>query len=93
MLATRKQQMNESIDLYLAFLKILSKECAFKSLSAIEYRDEYIRDSFINGLLSNNIRQRLLENNTLKLEEAITRSRALGMAQKQSEVYSMPLTQ
>ncbi|CAI6371236.1 unnamed protein product [Macrosiphum euphorbiae] len=93
LLATRKQQMNESIDQYLGFLKILSKECAFKSVSAIEYRDEYIRDSFINGRLSNNIRQRLLENNTLKLEEAVTRSRALEMAQKQSEVYSMPLTQ
>jgi len=93
LLATRKQQMNESIDQYIGIFKILSKECAFKSVSAIEYRDEYIRDSFINGLLSNNIRQRLLENNKLKLEEAVTRSPALEMAQKQSEVYTMPLTQ
>jgi len=72
-------------------LKILAKECTFKAVNASQYKDEYIRDAFINGIMSNNIHQRLLENDELSLEKAVTLSRALEMAQKQSEAYSTPV--
>ena len=65
LLATRRQQQGESLDEYLHVLKKLSKDCHFKNVSAAQYRDEYFRDSFISGLVSPTIRQRLLENKTL----------------------------
>ena len=58
-LATRKQKSNESLDEFLEELKLLSKSCNFTPVSAAEYRSELIRDSFINGLSSNYIQQRL----------------------------------
>lgn len=59
----------------------MSKECNFKAVSADEHRDEFIRDSFISGLISSQIRQRLLENNTPTLENALDSARVLEMAQ------------
>ena len=59
-LATRKQQPGESLDEFLEELKILSKHCGFDTVTSESYRSEMIRDSFINGLTSNHIRQRLL---------------------------------
>ena len=68
LLATRRQQPNETLDEYLQALKTLSKDCNFKSVTAAQYTEESIRDAFITGLLSNSIRQRLLENKTLDLK-------------------------
>ena len=66
-------------------LEKLSKHCEFHQVTAEVYRQEYIRDAFINGLNSNTIRQRLLENNDLTLAEAFQQARTLELAQKQSE--------
>ncbi|XP_014274715.1 uncharacterized protein [Halyomorpha halys] len=41
----------------------------------------------INGLTSNSIRQRLLENKTLSLKEAVNQAQTLEMAHQQSEQY------
>ena len=50
---------------------------------------EMIRDAFINGLLSQHIRQILLENTTLDLLDAAYRqARSLESAQRNSDVYS-----
>ena len=79
-LATRKQQPDESIDEYLQILKIMSKDCNFQQVTANQYRDEAVRDAFISDLLSNAIRQRLLENKTLYLETAFDQAGAgVGM--------------
>ena len=67
-LATRKQQPGESLDEFLEELKKLSKHCGFDAVTAETYRSEMIRDFFINGLASNYIRQRLLENSELSLD-------------------------
>ena len=80
-LATRRQQQGESLDEYLHVLKKLSKDCDFKNVSAAQYRDEYVRDSFISGLVSPTIRQRLLENKTLDLQTMVDQARALESAQ------------
>lgn len=62
LLASTKHKMNQWINQYIGSLKnILFKEWAFKSISTTEYRYEYIRDSFINGLLIKNIWQHLLD--------------------------------
>ena len=67
LLATRRQQPAETLDEYLQALKTLSKDCNYKSVTSIVYREESIRDAFIAGLASSLIRQRLLENKTLDL--------------------------
>ncbi|XP_039247929.2 uncharacterized protein LOC120325833 [Styela clava] len=64
-LATRSQQISESVAEYLGALTELSKDCNFQNVSAKEYQNvsakeyqnEYIRDSFIRGLNSSWIRQ------------------------------------
>ena len=60
-LATRKQQEGETVDQFMHALDVLSKECTFINVDANAYRDEYVRDSFIRGIQSAEIRQRLLE--------------------------------
>jgi len=65
--ATRRQKARESLDEFLQALKMLSKECNFKTVTAEQYKEEAVRDAFISGLQSSLIRQRLLENRTLDL--------------------------
>lgn len=86
-LATRRQELGESLDEYFRALKILSKECNFKAVTAAQHCEEYIRDAFISGLQSPAIRQRLLENKTLDLATMYDQARALDSAQKNSESY------
>ena len=86
-LATRKQQPGESLDEFLEELKKLSKHCGFTAVTAETYRSEMIRDSFINGLTSSYIWQRLLENSELSLDRAYEIARTFHTAQKNSELY------
>ena len=78
-LATRKQE-DEDLDSFLQKLKTLSKSCKFKSVTAEVYAQEAVRDAFISGMKSQQIRTRLLENNTLTLDEAFSQARALESA-------------
>lgn len=86
-LASRRQNQEETIDQYLQNLKILARDCDFKAESKETNRDNYIRDAFISGLQSTNIRQRLLENTSLTLIQAHEKARSLELALKQSECY------
>lgn len=88
LLSTRKQQPSESLDEFLQALKQLSGDCNFKAVTAEKYKEEAVRDSFISGLRSSVIRQRLLENKTLQLQNAFDQALALDIAQKSSESYS-----
>ncbi|XP_068226955.1 uncharacterized protein [Palaemon carinicauda] len=88
LLATRRQNSGESLDQFLQALKLLAKDCQFKSVTAEEACDSYVRDAFINGLVSGAIRQRLLENLTLNLNTAYEQAHTLEMAQKHSASYS-----
>ena len=88
--ATRRQQAGESLDEYLQALKIHTKECNFKPVTATEFCKEYIRDAFISGIHSNQIRQRLLENKTLDLKTMFDQARALDSAMRSPESYSAP---
>ena len=75
---------------FLQDLRRLSKDCNFKNVSAEHYREELVRDSFINGLLSPLIHQRLLGNSQLDLKSAFDQANALDLAQKNAEAYTMP---
>ena len=85
--ATRKQEPGENVDQFYQQLLHLSKDCQFKAVTADDHRNEYIRDSFISGLTSIHIRQRLLENNTLTLQEALQQARSLESAQTHANSY------
>ena len=87
LLATRHQETEE---LYLQNLKILSHDCDFTALTTSQARDIAIRDAFISGVMSNQIRQRMLENKELDLGTAYKLALMLDMAQKQSDLYSQP---
>jgi len=72
LLAIRKQQEEESLEEFLSCLRQLSKDCNFKAVSADQNREDFIRDAFINGLLSNSVRHRLLESPAPELHAAHT---------------------
>ncbi|XP_048589516.1 uncharacterized protein LOC125573188 [Nematostella vectensis] len=91
LLATRRQKTGETLTEFLQELRRLCKDCNVKAVSAEQYREELIRDSFINGLNSPFIRQRLLENRELDLKTAFDQANALDLAQKNSDSYSVPL--
>ena len=86
-LATRRQEMNESKDTYLQILKHLSKDYNFTAVTAEQHRQSYIRDAFINGLHSKEIWSRLLENMTLTLDQVFEQVKSLKMTYKNSETY------
>ena len=89
LLATRKQKAGETLEEFLQSLRQSAKDCNFVAVTAESYRDESIRDAFINGLSSNNIRQRLLENKTLDLKTAYDQARSLDIAQKATVSYGI----
>ena len=69
-LSTTRQQPGQSLDDYLRTLNSLAKNCTFADVTAVQYRDEYVRDAFISGITSNMIRERLLEKDHLTLKTA-----------------------
>ena len=91
-LITHRQGDTETIDQYLQELERLSKHCNFAAVSAEEYRQEYVRDAFINGLRSSAIRTRLLESPALTLQQAFQEARTLELAQKHSDDFQSPST-
>ena len=86
-LATCRQQPGENLDRFLDNLKGLSHDCNFSTSSAEIICEQAIRDAFIAGMASNAIRQRLLENLTLNLTDAVSQARALEMTHHHSEAY------
>ena len=57
------------------------------AVSAKLHEEEAIRDAFISGILSNKIRQQLLEDRDLILRNAFDKARSLEIAQKNAEAY------
>ena len=92
LLATRRQQCSETLDVFFQNLHKLSKDCKFKAVSAEQYRDEMLRDAFINGLLSPEIRQRLLENDKLTMDSAFDKASSMDVAQRNASAYSSPVS-
>ena len=51
-------------------------------MSATVHSEEAIRDAFLSGMMSNEIRQRLLENQDLTFSAAFERAQLLELAEK-----------
>ena len=86
-LASRCQQVGESVQEYLQILQQMSKDCEFKAVDGELYKNEYVRDAFIRGLRNIRIRERILENTTITLEKAFDQARALELAELHSASY------
>ncbi|GFY06678.1 putative retrovirus-related pol polyprotein from transposon opus [Trichonephila clavipes] len=86
-LSTRNQQNEETVSEYLQILNQLSKDCDFTDVKAEEYRKEYISDAFIQGLKCPRIRQRLLENTLMTLDQAFEQARSLETAEVHAASY------
>jgi len=89
LLATTKQQQGQTLDEFLQTLRRMSKDCNFRAVAAEQYKQEMVRDAFINGLLFHVIRQRLLENRELDFATAFEQARTLDLAQKNSDAYDL----
>ena len=92
LLATRRQQPNETLDEYLQVLKTLSKDCNYQSVTGQQHREESVRCAFIAGLTSGLICQRRLENKRLDLKTMFDQARSLELAARSSESFRDPST-
>ena len=81
-----KQEPLQSIDSFMQSLEQISKTCNFEAVTAEVNRKQYVRDAFINGISSSHIRQRLLESNTLTMDEAFQQARSLEQAPTQAAI-------
>ena len=83
LLGIYKKQPRESLDEFLQTLKTWSKP-----VTAQRHKYEYIPDSFIYGLQSKPIRQRLLENNTIDCNTMLNLAGSWEVAQKSLDSYN-----
>ena len=86
-LKTCNQQVGESLDVYFQKLKRLVADCNFLAASPKLHKEEAIRDAFVSRILSNEIRQRLLEDHDLSLQKTFNKARSLEIEQKNDEAY------
>ena len=89
-LATCQQSEGESLDTFIQNLHRLSKQCNFKEVTAEQHRQGYVRDAFISGIRSREIRQKLLENEELTMEQVFSQARTLHVAHTNAAQYSAP---
>ena len=88
-LNTRRQNKGESLENFLQRLKIVSNDYNFVDVTASQCKEAAIRDAFIVGLGSPYIRQRLLEDNELRLNYVFNKARSLHEAQKNAKSYEV----
>ena len=78
--AQQKDEDGESIDEFVLRLNGLSQNCNFVAVNAQAYSDDIKRDSFVSGISSTFIRERLLKNQKLSFNQAYEKARALELA-------------
>ena len=84
LLKTCRQQSGQSLDDYFHKLKSLSMYCNFAAMSAIQHKEEAVRDAFISGLALPDIRQRILKNPQLDLQATLAMARSLETTRNNS---------
>ena len=84
LLKTCRQQTGESLEDYFQKLKSLSIDGNFAAVSAIQHKEEAVRDVFISGLALPDIRQRILKNPQLDLQATLAMARSLDTARNNS---------
>ena len=88
-LATRPQNVDETLENFSRSLRLLAKDLNFMAVTAKQSQNDSIRGAFMSGITSNSIRQRLLENRTLNLEEAFNQARSMEAAEKHSNMHNL----
>ena len=89
LLTTAPQVSGQSLNDFVQKLQGLGKDCSFRPVTAQVYLEEMVRDTFINGIISSSIRQRLLENRELTLRDAVMQANTLELAQQNSLAYDV----
>ena len=85
---TTREQRGETIVDNEQRLQILGKLYHFKEVSVTQIRNDCVRDTFIGGLCTYNLRQCLLRNITQDLSMAVDQVRALDTVQEYLESYT-----
>ncbi|XP_072373331.1 uncharacterized protein [Scyliorhinus torazame] len=75
------------MDEFYAALLILGRACSCPSVNANEHTDMLMRDAFVAGMQSSQIRQRLLEKESLGLSEARALAASLDVAARNTRAY------
>jgi len=88
LLKSCKQQLEETLEQYVQKLERLRTDCSFLAVSASRHKEEVIRDAFISGIVSNEIKRRLLEENNLSLDNTISKVRSLEAGHRNAELFS-----
>lgn len=84
-LFSRKQRIDETISEYARALRLMANDCKFEAVTATEHEEQAIRSALISGLHSRKIRERLLENSTLALTDALNQAITLETAEKDAQ--------
>ena len=89
LLRSCKQKASQTVDECFQKHNNLSTDCNFKAVTATVHKDEAIRDTFISGLASLEIRRRLLEEPNLTLQATFDTARSLEIAHKNAELFNL----
>ena len=89
LLRSCKQQASQTVDEYFQKLNSLSTDCNFTAVAAAVHEDEAIRDTFISGLASSEIRRLLVEESNLTLQATFDKARSLEIAHKNAELFNL----
>jgi len=81
LLFTRKQKEEEKVDEYVKVLRSLAETCEYGQLKC-----SIIKDAFVIGINDNKLRENLLKDCELSLENAINIARASEKAREQSDM-------
>ena len=84
LLKTSRQQTGQSLDDYFQKLKFLSMGSSFAAVSAIQHKQEAMKDAFMSRLALPEIHQRILENPDLDLQATLAMARSLDTARNNS---------
>lgn len=76
---TRLQQQDESLDNYVTILNNLAKSCEFNNL-----KDSLVKDMFVIGINNSKIRETLLQQEKLTLEDALKIAKSMELSQERS---------
>ena len=86
-LTNEKQKEGESMDAFANRLMILAKDCNYTDVTAVEYKEEAVLQSFVSGLEDSYVRQRILEKDVVDLESALKSAEILKRAKTDAGCY------
>ena len=82
-LYARQQEADEDIDKFVSELTIIADKCQFQVFeTAIAYRNDQLKTSFLKNLKSDEIRYQLLQEKNLTWDSAVSKARDLERAKK-----------